>query len=154
MAVLSATFLEYQRFDFLRAQYNIGDRVAHRQLVSAEMEVEAKQAEEELSKLNAIETQVTTLQPQAGSSREEIKVSEATLAAKRTELQAMEDKLSLLIGEARSQENRVAAAASTAQEPRDRAPDVGSDEEDLKVIAEIDGICLCAIGAINNFLGL
>lgn len=92
-------------------------------------------------------------QNRIGQIRGEIEALEAALLAKKAELQAEEVNLAAININIQTQESTLAAAASEAQPAKSQVQeDIGTDDEDLRVFAHIDGIHTGAIDAINAFL--
>lgn len=58
-AVQPVAFIEFLRFDYLRAESNIANRATRRQLRSA-AEAASRRSEEELAKLGSLEAQATS----------------------------------------------------------------------------------------------
>lgn len=151
-AVHPAAFIDFFRFNYLRAERKIVGRASRRQLRST-AKIGAKKSEEELAKVGTLEAQVVNSQNRIGEIRREVEALEVVLAAKKRELEAEETNLAQIGEVIKAQEIALAEAASAAEAAWREVPaEIGTDDEDLHVLAQMDEIRSRAIGAINAFL--
>lgn len=150
-AIQPAAFLEFLRFDYLRAERNIADRASRRQPQSA-TEPATKKSEDELAKLGTLEAQAINSQNRIGQIRTEIEALEILLTSKKQDLQSAEANLVVINKKIQAQEGILAAEASALEAAWWQVQQIGDDEGDMCVFANIDTVRTRAIDAINAFL--
>lgn len=150
-AIQPVAFMEFLRFDYLRAERNIADRAAGRQHRSA-AEAASKRSEDELAKLGTFEAQATSSQNHISEIRREVEAVDIVLAAKKQELQAEKRNLARINGNIQTQEGVLAAATLASEAAWRQVQEIGDDDEDLGTLANIDAIRTRAINTINAFL--
>ena len=85
--------------------------------------------------------------------KQEHEALKAALEAKAKEIAEAESLISSFTGALSTQRDMAASALETAERAVSIAPDdIGSDDDDLYVLAEIDGIRLSALEAVRSLL--
>ena len=151
-ALHPVAFMEYRFPDFRRAQQNLERRAEQRRLASAADALVAR-SEEEAAKVERLQSALDAQTGQLATINQEIADLKSALALKEKEAAALSASISKLSAEVTQQESVLANVAQAAQRAAESAPrDIGSDDEDLRVLADLQSLITRAAAAVRDLL--
>ena len=150
-ALHSAAFIEFKLYDYKKAKKNLAEREEKRQLLASSEE--CLRRSKEVDKATSLEASIKEQEDRLVQLKQEHEDLKRALAAKEKEIAEAESLISSSSQTLATQRDAAAIALETAERAVAVIPDeIGSDDEDLYVLADIDRIRLAALEAVRNLL--